>query len=170
MVSTLDQRISITCPLPQAEMRLRHYFKEHRTAGAETASISLGVHVDVAGLPPVALERTIVATVDVARHPADMTPHYGVHWAPEFPGPFPDFAGELVVDGGADFDTFVLRLFGTYTPPLGVVGKGFDLAVGNRIAQATAHDLLGRIKHAIEREFFADEARKPPRDPHVVSP
>ncbi len=90
-----------------------------------------------------------------------MTPRYQVQWAPETAGPFPLFSGELVVDSGNDFDTFALRLRGNYTPPLGLVGKGFDVAVGNRVAQATANDLLHRVRDFIEREFRTDEGRKP---------
>ncbi len=33
--------------------------------------------------------------------------------------------------------------------------------LGNRIAQATATDLLRRLKEMIERDFQSDEARKP---------
>lgn len=39
----------------------------------------------------------------------------------------------------------------------------FDVAVGNRIAQATAENLLRHVRIAIETEFLADEARKAAR-------
>ena len=89
-----------------------------------------------------------------------MTPRYNVEWAPETPGPFPLFRGELVVEGMDDYDSFRLLLTGDYTPPLGVVGKSFDAAVGHRVAQATAHDLLDRIRILTEEDFGADEAAK----------
>jgi hypothetical protein len=40
------------------------------------------------------------------------------------------------------------------------VGQGFDIAMGNRVAQGTASDLLHRIKDAIEQDYQADEAGK----------
>ncbi|GAC1307302.1 MAG: hypothetical protein NVSMB19_19960 [Vulcanimicrobiaceae bacterium] len=161
-MSHLDQRTSITCPLAQAATRLKHFFREHGNKDGDTAKLTLGINVDMAGIAtPAALQRSVIVTIQPHQLPADMTPRYRVQWAPEKPGPFPLFAGELVVGGGADFDTFSLRLSGSYTPPLGLVGKGIDVAVGNRVAQSTANDLLHRIKNFIEREFEADEARKP---------
>jgi len=115
----------------------------------------------VPGLPtPLTLERSVIATIKLHHLAADMTPRFAVQWTPEKPGPFPLFAGELLVEAGNDYDTFTLRLSGTYMPPLGVVGKGFDTVLGNRIAQATAADLLHRLKDMIEQEFEVDEQRK----------
>lgn len=39
----------------------------------------------------------------------------------------------------------------------------FDVAVGNRIAQATEENLLRHVRITIETEFLADEARKAAR-------
>ncbi len=50
-MSTLDERISVACPLPQAAMRLRHFFREHGNSDANTAKLVLRISVDVPGLP-----------------------------------------------------------------------------------------------------------------------
>jgi hypothetical protein len=165
-MSHLEQRRSVTCPLAQAGMRLKGFFREHGNAEGDTAKLSLGIDLDVPGLPaPLALQRSVIVTIRPHHLPADMEPRYAVQWAPEIPGPFPLFAGELVVEAGDDYNSFTLFMSGNYTPPLGLVGKGFDAVLGNRVAQSTAEGLLLRIRDAIERGFAADEARKHPAEP-----
>ncbi len=160
-MSELEERIDVACPLPQAAARLKHFFHAHGNAEDDTLKLDLRLDVNVPGLPtPLTLERSVIATIQMNHLPADMTPRYTVHWAPEKPGPFPFFTGELLVEAREDYDSFTLRLCGTYTPPLGVVGKGFDAMLGNRIAQATANDLLHRLKNMIEQQFETDEGRK----------
>ena len=161
MVSHLDERVSVACPLPQAALRLRDYFREHGNAAGDTLKLKLGVDVTVpGGETAIALKRAVIATVQSHHVAGDMTPRYRLQWAPEVAGPLPLFTGELLVSGTNDFDSFALELHGTYAPPLGFFGKGFDMAIGHRVALATASDLLGDIKRAIERAFTADEARK----------
>lgn len=160
-MSTLDQRVIILCPLAQAAARLRQFFHGNGNAEPDTVRLVLHANVDIPGVStPGGLERAVIATIQPRHLAADMTPRYSVQWAPETPGPFPLFAGELFVDCGDDYDTFRLRLSGEYKPPLGLLGKGFDAVVGRRIAQATASDLLRRIKDLVERQFAADEERK----------
>jgi len=160
-MSELQERIDVACPLPQAAARLKHFFYEHGNAEDDTLKLDLRLDVNVPGLStPLTLERSVIATIQLHHLPADMTPRFTVHWAPEKPGPFPLFTGELLVEAREDYDSFTLRLSGTYTPPLGVVGKGFDVVLGNRIAQATAIDLLHRLKDMIEQQFEIDEGRK----------
>jgi len=160
-MSHLEQQVTVTCPLAQAAMRLRHFFREHGNSDGDTAKLTLRIEVDIPGIPtPLTLQRAVIATIEPHRLPADMDPRYSVQWTPEEPGPFPLFSGELVVESTDDYDSFGLRLSGRYTPPLGLVGQGFDIAMGNHVAQAAASDLLHRIKDAIERDFQADEAGK----------
>ena len=123
--------------------------------------LHLGIDVALPGSnTAVTVKRAVIATIAPHHLAADMTPRYRVQWAPEVPGPLPLFSGELLIGAGSDFDSFSLQLSGGYTPPLGHFGEGFDLAIGHRIANATADDLLANMKRAIEREFRADEARK----------
>ncbi len=161
-MSHMKQRITVTCPLAQGAKRLRSILAESGSADGDSAKLDLRIRVSVPGLQtPLTIERSVVATIQYDHAPGDMTPRFRVQWAPEKPGPFPLFTGELAVEAADDYDTFTLCLTGDYTPPLGIVGKGFDIAVGNHIAQATASDLLHRLRDQIERQFRADEARKP---------
>lgn len=160
-MSHLEQRLSVACPLAQAARQLKRFFDAHEGSEPDTITLKLGVNVHVPGSSvPLTLQRGVVATIRAHHLPADMTPRYSVHWAPAEPGPFPAFEGELVIEGNDDYDTFALRLSGDYTPPGGLLGKGFDAVIGHRVAQATATDLLGEIKDAIESDFRASEAAK----------
>lgn len=169
-MSHLDEHVDVGCALAQADVRLNHFFRAHGNADGDTAKLTLAVDVNVSGFAtPLTLERSVIATIQTHHLRADMTPRYDLQWAPQVSGPFPLFAGQLIVEAGDDYDTFVLHLRGDYTPPLGVLGKGFDLAVGHRLAQATAYNLLHRIRDFIESEFARDEARKPHGEPQARS-
>jgi hypothetical protein len=161
-VSHLDQDISIHCPLAQARKRLTDFFRE--TGNRDGDTLKLALHIDLTApgaVPPLTLGRSVLATIQPHHLAGDMEPRYRVQWAPETAGPFPLFAGELLVEGASDYNSFRLRLSGDYEPPLGIVGKGFDLLLGKRIAEATTSNLLQRIRDAIEAAFQKDEAAKP---------
>ncbi len=161
-MSHLDQDISIRCPLAQARKRLTDFFREFGNREGDTLKLVLHIDLTVPGLKaPLTLGRSVIATIQPHHHPGDMEPRFRVQWAPQTPGPFPLFAGELTVEGASDYDSFRLRLSGDYSPPLGTVGKSFDLLLGKRIAEATTDNLLHRIRNAIELAFQHDESAKP---------
>jgi hypothetical protein len=161
-VSSVEQDISITCPLAQARKRLTDFF--HEVGNREGDTLKLALHIDIAVpnvLAPLTLGRSVIATVSAHQLAGDMEPRYRLQWAPQTPGPFPLFAGELVVVGASDYNSFRLRITGNYEPPLGFVGKAFDMVLGKRIAEATTSNLLHRIRDSIELAFRNDEAAKP---------
>jgi hypothetical protein len=165
-MSNLEQRRSVACPLAQAGMRLKHFFSLHGNRDGDVAKLTIGIDLDVPGLGvPLALRRSVLVTIQPHHLPADMDPRYMVQWAPEHPGPFPLFSGELTVESGDDYNSFLLHIAGTYTPPLGLLGQGFDAVLGNHVAQSTVAGLLQQIGGSIQLAFQADEAKK-----HVASP
>jgi hypothetical protein len=71
-----------------------------------------------------------------------------VSWTPKPAGAYPAFAGTLsVADEGAGWSR--IELDGTYKPPFGLLGAAFDAAVGHRIAEATATELLAQLKRIL---------------------
>lgn len=170
-MSHLQKRISVACPLAQAGVRLGDFFREHGNANGDTAKLSLHVDVKLPGLPMrVTLQRAVIVTLQPHRLPGDMTPRFNVQWAPEHPGPFPLFSGELLVESGDDYNTFTICLRGDYTPPLGIAGAGFDFLLGNYVAGVTASNLLHVIRDSIASKFEASEAGKRPLgQPSAVS-
>ncbi len=71
-----------------------------------------------------------------------------VSWTPKDGGPFPNFSGTLsVAEDSAGWSR--LEIDGSYRPPFGIAGAAFDAAVGQRIAQGTASELLAEIKRLL---------------------
>jgi hypothetical protein len=162
-MSHLNAHIIVACPPAQAGSRLKAFLRDRGNRDGGIAKFALSIDVEVPGLPiPLKLQRSIIATIQPHHAAGDMEPRYSVQWAPEHPGQFPLFAGEFIIEGTGDYQSFIIRIVGAYTPPLGVFGKGFDAAIGNRIAQTVANDLLRRMRDTIEHDYRADEEQKRP--------
>jgi hypothetical protein len=162
MMSHIEERTAVACPLAQAAARIRRFFRENGPPSGDTTQLDLRVDIALPGIGSLLeLQRSVVVTLQEHHLPGDETPRYRIQWATRVPGPFPLFAGELRVDEWTDYDSFSLRLEGDYEPPLGIAGEAFDIVLGKRIAHVTAVDLLARIRTAIERDFSRDEAAKP---------
>jgi hypothetical protein len=160
-MSTLSERTLVHCSVNQAARHLARYFKARGNSDGEVARLSLRAEVPVPGSKgTMRLERTAIATLVPRHRPGDMLPHYAVTWAPETPGPYPTFTGELAIESGDDYNSFYLELSGAYEPPLGALGAAFDAVVGHRIAVTTARNLLAMIADSIEADFVAVERTK----------
>ena len=160
-MSTISERTLVHCSVNQAARHLARYFKARGNSDGEVARLSLRAEVPVPGSKgKMQLERTAIATLVPRHKPGEMTPHYGVTWAPEAVGPYPTFTGDLAIESGDDYQSFYLALHGTYEPPLGALGAAFDAVVGHRIAEMTARNLLAVIADSIEADFLAVERTK----------
>ena len=71
--------------------------------------------------------------------------------AARIPGAFPIMSAELSAWPITSSETR-LEIEGTYRPPLGVVGKAIDAAIGHRIAEASVHRLLEDVVAQLKRE------------------
>jgi hypothetical protein len=71
-----------------------------------------------------------------------------VSWEPKDGGPYPTFKGLLSVAQEA-IGWSRIDIDGTYQPPFGIAGAVFDAAVGQRIAQGAATELLGEVKRIL---------------------
>jgi hypothetical protein len=160
-MSHIAEHVLIDAPPAQAASRIRHFLRERGNSDGDTAKLHLHLRLnDASSAVPMSLERTIIATFQPLRRAGDMSPRYGVQWAPEVAGPFPLFSGELFVQGTDDYASFSLCLDGAYAPPLGIVGGAFDQVVGKRIARATLRDLLEQMRESIELAYRNDESKK----------
>ena len=160
-MTKLVERTLVHCSVNQAAGHLARYFKARGNTDGDVARLSLRAEVPVPGSKEtMRLERTAIATL-VPRHAAgEMLPHYAVTWAPEHPGPYPTFTGDLAIESGDDYHSFYLVLTGNYEPPLGAFGAAFDAVVGHRIAALSARNLLAMIADSIEADFLAVERTK----------
>ena len=160
-MTTLSERTLVHCSVNQAAKHLARYFKARGNSDGDVARLSLRAEVPVPGAKgTVKLERTAIATLIPRHAPGEMMPHYAVTWAPEQPGPYPTFNGDLAIESGDDYDAFYLVLNGDYQPPLGALGAAFDSVVGHRIAESTAQNLLATIADSIEADFLSVEQTK----------
>ncbi|MBV8298663.1 MAG: hypothetical protein JO083_03755 [Candidatus Eremiobacteraeota bacterium] len=71
-----------------------------------------------------------------------------ISWEPRDGGPYPSFSGTLSAAEDA-IGWSRIEIDGTYKAPFGVAGAAFDAAVGRRIAQATAAELLAELKRIL---------------------
>lgn len=98
---------------------------------------------------PVALRKNAVVTFEHANEGTRFDEVWSIHWEPENGGPFPDFTGWLSVQY-APGGLAQLEIRGEYAPPLGAVGKGFDLILGQRIASETCKNLLAELAELVQ--------------------
>ena len=135
-MSTIREFTTVACRFDDVPARLSAHF----TGGAAV----LPLRVKVGDLN---VER------DVEFHLASRPAYPGyklldVSWAPKDGGPYPTFTGTLsVAEDAAGWSR--IEIDGTYRPPFGIAGAVFDAAIGHRIAQSTASELLAEIKRML---------------------
>jgi hypothetical protein len=158
----LHQRIFVACPPSEAAVQLATFFRDRRPVGRE---MDLAQPVSLALRAPVmlpTLRTAIVLQRDIVVTLKELPEREGVRvdWEPAGGGPFPRFHGAILAEPSEGYDGFCLVLSGAYEAPAGGGGESFDLAVGHRIALATARSLLGEIRDAVERSYKAGEFAK----------
>lgn len=159
-MTNISAKAIVRCPLSQADRQLSLFFKSCGNTDGTIARLELRADLAITGGAPLVFERPAIATITARREPSEMLPHYAVSWAPENGGPYPTFTGNLRIGTMDDYESFELLLDGRYEPPLGVLGAGFDLVIGHRIADSMAAHLLQTITKRIEETFIAEEHAK----------
>jgi hypothetical protein len=135
-MSTLREFTTVQCPFDQVPERLYAHF--------DGGDAVLPLRVRIGDLK---LERD----VDFHLKAKPGYPGYkllDVSWSPKEGGPYPSFAGTLSIAEDA-IGWSRIEIDGTYKPPFGIAGAAFDAAVGNRIAQSTATELLTELKRIL---------------------
>ena len=116
-------------------------------AAARADDLASQLHVTVGGLE-------VGTEVEISVNAVEERPGAGKHppvtrirfeWkAKKSPQLFPLMRAELAVYPLTGSET-QLDFSGQYTPPLGVVGRGLDAMVGNRIADASVHRFVSEV-------------------------
>ena len=135
-MSNIHEYTTVECPFDEVPDRLYAHF--------DGGDATLPLRVKLGDLK---LER------DVDFHLASKPAYPGyklldVSWSPADGGPYPKFTGTLSVAEDA-VGWSRIELDGAYRPPFGIAGVAFDAAVGHRIAQGTATELLADIKRIL---------------------
>ncbi|HKU66238.1 MAG TPA: hypothetical protein VJP85_00525 [Candidatus Baltobacteraceae bacterium] len=150
------ERLFLQCPY----VRAREYLREALQAAADgKMSETLPLTAPIP-LVPGALEKSVLVRYERGRDPLHFDEPWNVYWTPEGGGPYPDFAGQMTVRADESYRGAILELAGDYAPPFGAVGRAFDMALGAKIASATAKALLHQIALRMEERYQSEEAAK----------
>lgn len=150
-MSTLKESVYAEVPYAQAPDLVERFF-----TGSTLRLSAPGAGLGVNGF---ALAHDVV--VSFRRHPGpNETIVFEVHWESADGGPFPVFDGQLIVAEDEDYENCRLILEGSYTPPGKVAGAAFDAVLGQRIAAATAKELLDRVRSFLVSGYEEVERKK----------
>jgi len=135
-MSTIHEYTTVQCPFDEVPDRLYAHF--------DGGDATMPLRVKIGDLK---IER------DVDFHLTTKPAYPGyklldLTWTPKDGGPYPAFAGTLSVAQDA-IGWSRIEIDGKYSPPFGVAGAAFDAAVGHRIAQGTATELLAELKRIL---------------------
>ena len=144
----LRDTVAVKCPIDQAQARIEGFFAGRRGADGQVR-LSLRVPLKGAAGNAFALDHEVCVDARVARDDQNLNDVVRVSWKGDDDFPLPAFAGTLLTWSEGNPKLTFVELDGTYTAPLGDAGAVFDAALGRRIAQRTAKDLLAQIAAAI---------------------
>jgi hypothetical protein len=166
MHSALKQLTLVECPMAEAKKRLWQ-FLQHGSHDGKSTFVPLQFTV-LAPDTGANVRMDVRARLRLVAPGSNGTlvPSFEVDWKSIDGGPYPTFAGELVVEEQAAHDeTFWFKLEGRYDSPRGILGTFFDPVLGHEIAAASARALLSRIASFIEAAFASDERARIHRTP-----
>ncbi len=135
-MSTIHEYTTVQCPFDEVPDRLYAHF--------DGGDATMPLRVKIGDLK---VERDV--DFHLTTKPA--YPGYKIldlTWRPKDGGPYPAFAGTLTVAEDA-IGWSRIEIDGDYRPPFGIAGAAFDAAVGHRLAQGTATELLAELKRIL---------------------
>ena len=157
-MTTIDERRFVRCPY----LRAREYLHESLQPASQSRlpqTARLTAAVPVTGIE---LAKEVRVQYAHGSDPMHFDEPWSVRWTPQGSGIYPTFEGELTVRADENYRYCILELQGEYMPPAGAVGRAFDAAIGKRIAQETAQNLLLEIASGFESRYQAEESAKNP--------
>jgi len=147
----ISERIRVNSPFGRAPAYLQSYLDTLEKDGGGKTRLRLQASLKDAGLPSgLVLAKDVIAEFEPVTAPGALEEKTSIAWQPQGGGPYPTFRGFLTIGADEDYGASWLFLDGSYEPPFGAAGAVFDLAIGKRIAQATARELLERLREALE--------------------
>ena len=151
----LSERHFIACPYGLAKI-----FLQAELTPVQGEVLEWTLHVAPPSPRGIDIAKDVEVTVSHAIDPMHFDEPWNVAWKPHGGGPYPSFAGTLTVRADEDWNVSAIELTGQYEPPLGVVGKAFDLLLGAHLATTTAEALLRDLGDRIIVRYKAEEAAK----------
>jgi len=149
----VKESVHVHCPREVARELLCTMLLEGAPEGSPHPLL-LAIKVPWTGID---LAKEVTVEYTVAAGTAHIDEPIGIRWKPLPGGVYPSFDGELRVLHSNHTYSSILELEGHYTPPLGVLGLGFDAAIGHKVAEATIKYLLEGFASGIMAEYRAEE-------------
>lgn len=144
----LRDTVAVKCPIDQAQARIEGFFDGRRGLDGKVR-FPLRVAFGVGTANGFALDHEVCVDARVGRDDQNLNDLIRLSWTADDDFPLPRFAGTLVAWAEGNPKLTFIELDGTYSAPLHGVGEVFDEAIGRKIAQRTAKDLLAQIAAAI---------------------
>jgi len=149
-MTNISDVTDVPLPADVTQQRILAYFDTRRGPdGVITMPLRVGVREF--GIPDdLALERAVSVRAAKRRDPDNLNDEIGISWEPiDGLQAFPRFSGSIVVWSEESPERCYVELRGSYEPPFGTAGELFDAALGQLIAQRTAHELLRELRSAV---------------------
>ena len=154
-MSKIYQAIYVDCPPQRAQAYLLSHFENARRQHGR-AMIPLTATLGSKSGTHVTVERNATATFAPSTDVGGLEYQVQIEWTPATNEPLPKFDGSFRVQWDEEYGRCRLVLEGEYEPPLGLVGRAFDAAVGQKVAQNTVQALLESLRLEIESTYRRD--------------
>ena len=157
-MSTLKANAVVETPFAQAADLVEQFFRDSAD-GEGTLTLRLSAPGAGLGFDNFAVGHDVIASFGRRRGPNESIV-FDLHWESAQGGPYPVFDGTLTVAEDEGYESCRLVLEGSYTPPGSIAGAVFDTAIGSRIADATAKELLLRMAMFLRTGYETTELAK----------
>jgi hypothetical protein len=144
----LMEEVLLPLPASEARSRLVGYLRAEGLQGVSESAFSEGQHLLVrAGVRGVSKEVQVQVLPAYVHGDAMVLP---LRWVATGPtgAMFPQLDANLEIAWSSPTES-VLRLAGTYRPPMGMVGNTLDRVLLHRVAEATSRALIHRLANAL---------------------
>jgi len=157
-MSTLKESIVVQTPFVQAADLIERFLIA--TSPADTVlTLRLAAPGAGLGIGGFALAHDVIVSFQKTKGPNE-TIVFEIHWESADGGMYPVFDGALTIAEDETYESCRLILEGKYTPPGWVAGAAFDAVLGSRIADATAKELLERMRSFLLSGYEETELAK----------
>lgn len=157
-MSTLKESLVVQTPFVQAADLIERFLIASSPADA-ILTMRLSAPGAGLGIGGFALAHDVVVSFRQGKG-RNETIVFEIHWESADGGPYPACDCTLTIAEDETYESCRLMLEGKYTPPGGAAGAAFDAVLGSRIADATARELLERMRSFLLAGYEETELAK----------
>ncbi len=166
MISEISARLDVRCPDHEATRHVTRFIEQH-VVDAGVVAITLRLPKKAFKNCGTPLEGRVYATLSALRSADDLHQTYSLELAHDRDRRLPYFSGALAIHASIADDGVGFFLAGQYRPTGGIIDRQSDLALGHRIAQASASNLLRTIATYVKVASAHNQAARAGKRPYV---